>query len=58
MNLSIIDTLIILGYLSFIIFFGFWISKKASASLQSYFLGGNSIKWYFLGLSNPRFRHV
>ncbi len=52
MNLSIIDTLIILGYLSFIIFFGFWISKKASASLQSYFLGGNSIKWYFLGLSN------
>jgi Na+/proline symporter len=52
MNLSIIDTLIILGYLSFIIFFGFWLSKKASASLQSYFLGGNTIKWYFLGLSN------
>lgn len=27
-------------------------SKRASKSLDSYFLGDNKIKWYFLGLSN------
>jgi Na+/proline symporter len=31
---------------------GTWVSKKASKGLDSYFLGGNQIKWYFLGLSN------
>ena len=52
MNLSTIDILIILGYLVVIIGLGFWISKKASTNIQSYFLGGNSIKWYWLGFSN------
>ncbi|KQB41768.1 Na+/proline symporter [Flavobacterium daejeonense] len=31
---------------------GIWISRKASKGLDDYFLGGNSIKWYYLGLSN------
>jgi Na+/proline symporter len=31
---------------------GFWISKKASRSLRSYFLGGNRIPWYVLGVSD------
>ena len=31
---------------------GIWISRKASKGLDDYFLGGKSIKWYFLGLSN------
>ncbi|RXK82880.1 sodium:solute symporter family protein [Filimonas effusa] len=52
MNLSTIDILIILAYLVVIIGLGFWISKKASTNIQSYFLGGNSIKWYWLGFSN------
>jgi len=34
------------------IFIGFWISKKATKGLDSYFLGNNEIKWYYLGLSN------
>jgi len=34
------------------LFVGIWVSKKASKGLKSYFLGGNNIKWYFLGLSN------
>ncbi|MFT6689260.1 MAG: SSS family solute:Na+ symporter, partial [Saprospiraceae bacterium] len=34
------------------LFVGIWVSKKASKGLNSYFLGGNNIKWYFLGLSN------
>ncbi|MFT3824352.1 MAG: Na+:solute symporter [Chitinophagaceae bacterium] len=52
MNLSTIDILIILAYLVVIIGLGFWISKKASSDIQSYFLGGNNIKWYWLGFSN------
>ena len=31
---------------------GIIVSKKASKGLESYFLGGNNIKWYYLGLSN------
>ncbi len=39
-------------YLALTIALGFWVSKRASSSLSSYFLGDNSIKWYYLGLSN------
>jgi len=52
MNLSIIDVSIIIGYLIITVLIGFWISKKASANLDSYFLGGKSLPWYLLGLSN------
>lgn len=52
MSLAPIDIVIILLYLVFTIFFGFWVSRRASKDLRSYFLGGNNIKWYLLGLSN------
>ena len=52
MNLATLDLAIILLYLILTIFFGFWISRKASKDLKSYFLGNNQIKWYYLGLSN------
>ena len=52
MNLSLIDIAIILTYLILTIFLGFWISKRASKNLDSYFLGGKSMPWYLLGLSN------
>lgn len=52
MDLHIIDIAVIVAYLIATVFIGFWISKKASKNLQSYFLGGNEIKWYMLGLSN------
>ncbi len=52
MSLHVIDILIIALYILVVIFFGFYVSKKAGKSLQSYFLGDNEIKWYFLGLSN------
>lgn len=52
MPLSILDIFIILAYIVGIIFLGFYISRKASNDLQSYFLGGNKLKWYYLGLSN------
>jgi solute:Na+ symporter, SSS family len=50
--LSTLDYGIVLMYLVITIFIGFYISKKASANIQSYFLGGNSLKWYWLGFSN------
>ena len=52
MNLSWIDISIVMAYLALTLFIGFWLSKKASKNLEAYFLGGNKIKWYFLGLSN------
>lgn len=52
MILSLLDISIIVVYLLVVLFLGFYISKKASQDLKSYFLGGSNIKWYFLGLSN------
>lgn len=52
MNLATIDIAIIFGYIALTLFIGFWLSKRASKSMQSYFLAGNNIPWYFLGLSN------
>ena len=52
MQLSTLDIGIILLYLVATVVVGMIISKKASKSLEHYFLGGNKIKWYFLGLSN------
>ena len=50
--MNTIDISIILLYILLTLFVGIWVSKKASKGLESYFLGGNNIKWYFLGLSN------
>ncbi len=52
MELHGLDIAIIIGYIILTIGIGFWISKRASKNMQSYFLGGNEIKWQFLGLSN------
>lgn len=52
MALSWIDILVICIYIVAVISIGFILSKKASKSIDSYFLGGKKIKWYFLGLSN------
>ncbi|RXG31607.1 sodium:solute symporter family protein [Leeuwenhoekiella palythoae] len=47
-----IDVIIIAIYLLLTIGIGVYVAKKASKGLDSYFLGGKSIKWYYLGLSN------
>ncbi|MDP5172503.1 MAG: Na+:solute symporter [Bacteroidia bacterium] len=52
MNLSYLDIGILIGYLILTIFIGFWISKRASQNMESYFLGGKTIPWFMLGLSN------
>ncbi|SHG24249.1 Na+/proline symporter [Salegentibacter echinorum] len=50
--MALVDVLIIALYLVLTVGIGIWVSKKASKGLDSYFLGGKTIKWYFLGLSN------
>lgn len=52
MNLNPIDYFIIIGYLILVVLIGVFLSNKAGKSLNQYFLGGNQIKWYVLGLSN------
>ncbi len=47
-----IDILIIVLYIVITVGVGVWVSKQASKGLDSYFLGGKTIKWYYLGLSN------
>lgn len=51
-HLHWIDLGIIVLYLIATIFVGFWVSKRASQSLKHYFLGGNNLPWYVLGVSN------
>lgn len=46
-----IDSYIVLGYFILIILIGLAVSKKASGSIDEYFLGGRSIPWYILGIS-------
>ena len=52
MNLHPLDLLIIGAYVTATIAIGFWISKRATRSIRSYFLGGNVIPWYVLGISD------
>jgi Na+/proline symporter len=52
MKLHYIDLGIIILYLISTVFIGYWVSKKASQNIKSYFLGGNKLPWYFLGVSN------
>lgn len=50
--LSGLDLTIIGAYLGLLIFIGFYLKKQASKNLESYLLGGKTIPWYMLGVSN------
>lgn len=52
MELSNLDLAIILSYILVVLALGFILSRRAKQNLDHYFLGGNKIKWYLLGLSN------
>lgn len=52
MKLQLIDFLIILIYLLSLVAIGWYFQKKASVNKDSYLLGGKSMPWYYLGLSN------
>lgn len=52
MKLPVLDIAIILAYIVATLVVGFWISSRASKDIKSYFLGGNKLSWWQLGLSN------
>jgi SSS family solute:Na+ symporter len=52
MKLHLIDVLILLAYLGTMIFIGFWLRKKAGQNKDSYLMGGKTLPWYMLGLSD------
>ncbi len=52
MQLHWIDISIIVFYLGATIAIGFYVSKRASKNLEAYFLGGKTMPWYVLGISN------
>ena len=52
MHLHVVDIAIIVAYLLSTVLIGYWVSHRASQSMQNYFLGGNTMPWYMLGISN------
>ena len=52
MHLHALDIAIIVAYLLSTVLIGYWVSHRASQSMQNYFLGGNKMPWYVLGISN------
>jgi Na+/proline symporter len=52
MHLHFIDIAIIVAYLVTSVLVGYWVSHRASRDIRAYFLGGNVMPWYMLGISN------
>ncbi len=52
MKLQLIDISILVTYLATMIFIGFYMRKRARANKESYLMGGKSLPWYMLGLSD------
>jgi Na+/proline symporter len=52
MHLHVLDIVIIAAYLLSTVLIGYWVSHRASQNMQAYFLGGNKMPWYVLGISN------
>ncbi len=52
MHLQALDVGIILTYMVCTVLVGYYVSHYASRDMTAYFLGGNKMPWYVLGLSN------
>lgn len=52
MKLSLLDIAIVFMYLVAVATIGLLMQKRAKASKDAYMLGGNTLPWYALGLSN------
>ena len=52
MKLSLLDVSIIVLYLLTTVFIGFWFKNKARENKESYMMGGKTLPWYMLGLSD------
>jgi SSS family solute:Na+ symporter len=52
LHLQTLDVVIVVAYLIVSVLVGYWVSHRASKDLRSYFLGGNVMPWYVLGVSD------
>jgi Na+/proline symporter len=52
MKLHALDLAIIVIYFVTVILIGLWVSRRGAKDLNSYFLGGKSLPWYLLGISD------
>lgn len=52
MHLQALDVGIIIAYMICTVLVGYYVSHYASRDMTAYFLGGNKMPWYVLGLSN------
>ena len=52
MKLHALDLAIIVAYFAAVILIGLWVSRRGAKDLDSYFLGGKSLPWYLLGISD------
>ncbi|MCG8443934.1 MAG: hypothetical protein MI723_19195, partial [Caulobacterales bacterium] len=51
-SVGVVDLVIVIAYFAASVGVGFWVSNFAGKSTRNYFLGGNKLPWYALGLSN------
>src|SRR5687767_9084776 len=47
-----IDIAIVVAYILFTVAIGLYAQRRAARSLDDYYLGGKTLPWYFLGISN------
>ncbi len=52
MQLHALDIGIILGYFVAVVSIGLWVSRRGTKDLDAYFLGGKTLPWYMLGVSD------
>jgi SSS family solute:Na+ symporter len=52
LKLSTLDLVVLVGYFCAMIAVGVYVTRRASRNLDSYFLGGKSMPWWLLGISN------
>lgn len=51
MNISNLDWGIIIAFFALTLFIGIWVSKKSGANAREFFLSGNNMPWWLLGIS-------
>ena len=52
MQLHALDIAIIVGYFLTVVLIGLWVSRRGVKDLDGYFLGGKTLPWYMLGVSD------
>ena len=51
MNISNLDWGIIIAFFALTLFIGIWVSKRSGANAREFFLSGNNMPWWLLGVS-------